>query len=62
MRVRVDGLLNTSATVRPSSAREECGAALSAAARCEQQIEPGGVQLGAGDEVFGHAGRRNLSL
>ena len=33
VRVRVDGLLNSSATVRPSSAREESGAALSAAAR-----------------------------
>ncbi len=33
VRVRVDGLLNTSATVRPSSAREEWGACLSEAAR-----------------------------
>ena len=33
VRVRVDGLLNTSATVLPSSAREESGASLSRAAR-----------------------------
>ena len=53
VRVRVDGLLNRSATVRPSSAREESGASLSAAARWSSEIEPVRVQLGAGDEVCG---------
>ena len=53
VRVRVDGLLNTSATVLPSSAREESGASLSSAARCEQQSQPVRVELGAGDEVWG---------
>ena len=53
VRVRVDGLLNTSATVWPSSAREERGACLERGGAVEQQIEPVRVELGAGDEVLG---------
>ena len=53
VRVRVDGLLKSSATVRPSSAREERGACLERGGAVQQQIEPVGVQLGAGDEVCG---------
>ena len=51
MRVRVDGLLKTSATVRPferprgERRRFERGGAV------EQQSEPVRVELGAGDEV-----------
>src|SRR3954447_25343567 len=37
VRVRVEGLLKISATVRPSSARDECGAAFSEAARCSRR-------------------------
>src|SRR3954471_23727726 len=38
VRVRVEGWLKISATVRPSSAREECGAAFNAAARCSRRL------------------------
>ena len=55
-RVRVDGAWNSSATDRPSSAREDSGAAFSAAARSRISSRSAGRELAAGEEVAGQAG------
>ena len=59
--MRVEGFSKISATERPSSAREERGAAFSAAARSQQRGEGRAVELGAGEEVSGHRRAGQLS-
>ena len=56
-RVRVEGFSKMSATLRPSSARDDSGAAFSASARSSSAPQLVAVELGPGEQVARQAGQ-----